>query len=184
MPAVSAGGRVLYFTAFGALAAGGTRYTDKGSAGRPVNVYRYDAEGHRVGFVATVDTFDLQHETQCGTGIILEEPVEVGEDAAPCAITNWYTTPDGRYALFGDSLPVGSNNVAANGCAEWELPSTQGHTDGRCTELYRYDAAEPTSATNPVCVSCGSGEADSAGNAQFARSADPGPAAGPVRRDV
>ena len=101
---------------------------------------------------------------------------------APCALTNWYTTPNGRYLLFGDSLQVGANNVAADGCAEAALPSTQGEVDGRCTELYRYDAqAAERGETPSLCVSCGSQEANSAGNAEFARSADYGPAAGPVR---
>ena len=99
-----------------------------------------------------------------------------------CHETDWYTTPDGRYLLFGASVPVDGENAVAGGCGEGSLPSTQASRDGRCAELYRYDVGAAERGEGAVvCVSCGSGEADAAGNAEFARSAPGGPAVGAVR---
>jgi hypothetical protein len=183
VPAVSADGSTVYFTAFGVLAPGATRYASADQSGTqgPVNLYRYDTLSHRTSFVAPADTADFSNEPECETSISAEQGISSAW-TAPCSKANWYATPDGRFLLFGDSLQVGSNNVAEDGCAERSLPSTQHALDGRCSELYRYSAAAAEAGEQAVvCVSCGSGGADSAGNAQFDRSASNGPASSVVQ---
>jgi hypothetical protein len=176
VPAVSADGSTVYFTAFDALAPGGVSYATVGQkGGEPVNLYRYDTVRHNTSFVAPVATLDFSDEPECETLIKAEAGVS-SNWTAPCAKAGWYTTPDGRFLLFGASLPIHGYNEAANGCAEPSLPSTQGVDDGRCSELYRYSAAAAEAGEQAiVCVSCGSGSADSAGNARFDRSASNGP---------
>jgi hypothetical protein len=188
VPAASADGSTVYFTAFSVLAPGATRYATHGQGtGGSVNLYRYDTLSHSTSFVAPVGTGDFAVEPECETGISAEGPIagEPGASSAwtaPCSTPNWYATPDGRFLLFGDSLRVGANNVVADGCAELSLPSTQGEVDGRCTELYRYSEAAAEAGGQALgCVSCGSGGADSAGNAQFDRSASKGPASSVVQ---
>jgi hypothetical protein len=186
VPAVSADGSTVYFTAFSVLAPGATRYatTEQSGTHGPVNLYRYDTLSHSTSFVAPVDTADFSNEPQCETFISAEQGFSSAW-TAPCSDANWYTTPDGRYLLFGDSLQVGSNNVAEDGCAELSLPSTQHALDGRCSELYRYSAeAAERGEQATVCVSCGSEGpqgADEAGNAQFDRSASNGPSSSVVQ---
>jgi hypothetical protein len=180
VPAVAAEGTAVYFTAFSTLASGGTRDQLPGGGGEPsaeVNLYRYDTETQRTSYVATVETIDYGG---CGTGIDAEEGFESDHDL--CDDMNWYTAPDGRYLLFGASLKIEGYNAAANGCAERSLPRTQALVDGRCAELYRYSApAAERGEQAIVCVSCGSGGADAAGNAEFARSVLEGPDSGPPR---
>ena len=191
VPAVAADGYSVYFTAFGVLAPGGAPYpAHYPLGGNPfgvaqdengqVNLYRYDAETHRTSYVATVDTLDYSDETECGTFITPEKGNE--GTTGLCDKTEWYTTPDGQYLLFGASLPIDGYNAEANGCAERGLPATQAFEDGRCEALYRYSAPAAEQGEQPiVCVSCGSAEADAAGNAEFARSTLEGPDSGPPR---
>jgi sugar lactone lactonase YvrE len=165
VPAVSADGNAVYYTAFGVLAAGGTQQTPTptGKEGK-VNVYRYRSGAASTSYVATVDTQDFRSETVCGSEI-------AGlSDVGRCSEADWYTTPDGRFLLFGASLPVAGFNTQRDGCA-FHLPFSQGGFDGSCSELYRYDAAAAENGVQPiVCVSCGPSGADAVGNAEFARS--------------
>ena len=177
VPAVSADGSTVYFTAAGVLATGGTNYPTVGQAvaSGPINLYRYDTVNDSTSYVATVDTLDFSNETECRTSIQAEAGV-TSEYTVPCALANWYATPDGGFLVFGASLPVAGYNKTAAGCAEQTLPSTQAGSDGRCTEIYRYDAgAAERGERAVVCVSCGSSEADAAGNAEIARSGSNGP---------
>ena len=185
VPAVSADGSAVYFTAFSVLAHGATRYATHGQGGGgAVNLYRYDTSSHRTSFVAPVETADFTDQPDCETLISVEQGFSSAW-TAPCSNANWYTTPDGRFLLFGDSLRVDGYNVAADGCAEISLPQTQGDSDGRCSEVYRYDAlAAEAGQTSVVCVSCGSEGpegADAAGNAEFDRSPSNGPASSVVQ---
>jgi hypothetical protein len=184
VPAVAAEGSSVYFTAFGVLAPGGTPYPvpskEAHQSDAPVDLYRYDTETQRTSYVATVDTLDYSDEAECMEGISPE--TGVGSFNGNCDEPNWYTTPDGRYLLFGSSTPIDGYNAVAGGCAERGLPQTQALEDGRCLELYRYDAGAAERGEQAiVCVSCGSAEADAAGNAEFTRSALEGPALGPPR---
>ena len=179
VPAVAASGSAVYFVAYSDLAEGATKYEQKvGVDGNvepgPVNVYRYDTETASTSYVGAIDNQDLPDEPECYA------PEQ--EAGGPCTTANWYTTPDGRYLLFGASTEIEGYNAAADGCAERSLPVTQGVADGRCAELYRYSAQAAAKGEQPVvCVSCGPGEADAAGNAEFARSGLGGPALGAVR---
>ena len=184
VPAVSADGSAVYFTAFRVLANGATAEPPKenGEEGR-VNVYRYDTLHGTTSYVATVRTLDYSKEPEC-VDIQPEFPVS-GTGAGPCSYVDWSTTPNGEFLLFGASVPVGGYNVEAGVCAE-PLPFTQevGFKE-RCHELYRYDAELPVSegqagvANNPVCVSCGPGGVDHQGDAEFARSDPAGATAAP-----
>jgi hypothetical protein len=174
-PVVSANGAAVYFAASGALAEGVSTYPPiTGEGGNPINVYRYDTASGSTSYIARIAEADSEHPAEC------QSRVEGG--AGPCTVTNWYATPDGRFLLFGSSLPVGGDNTLAGGCAERSLPGTQGVGDGRCLELYRYDAqAAEDGLQAVVCVSCGSSAADAAGSAEFARSRPGAPALGAVR---
>ena len=174
VPAVANDGSAIYFTAFNALASGGKHETPAGNGEEgEVNVYRYNTENGTTNYVATVDTKDFMDEAECAS--VMRPLADIG----PCATVNWYTNPDGQYLLFDSSLPIGGNNLAVNGCQT--LPSEQGAGDGRCQELYRYDASAVESGGQAlVCVSCGPGNVDSVGSAEFARSATTEPTAGVV----
>jgi len=174
VPAVAAQGGAVYFTAFGALAKGATPQTEVpyeglGSFG-PVNLYRYQPAGEGVpagiSYVATVGAED--HGGSC-------------RRFAPCSRGDWYTTPDGAYLLFGDSQPVDGYNEGA-GC-DAETPEGQGaNEEGRCMELYRYDAGAAVRGERPlVCVSCDPDGVHPSQNAQFGRSASAAAFAGAVR---
>jgi hypothetical protein len=178
VPAVSADGSTVYFTAFAALTSGSTQYTPvTENENGPVNVYRYDAKSASVSYVARVDSLDTDHQAACANRL-----GGVLGDAGPCTELNWYATPDGRYLLFDASLPIEGYNAVAGGCGEPVLPGVGGFGDGRCAELYRYDAeAGKNGGQAIVCVSCGSTAADAEGNAEFARSAPEGPALSGVR---
>ncbi len=172
-PVISRDGTVAYFSAFHALAEGATPQTPHSNilAGE-VNVYRYDTTSGVTSYIAAVNTQDYVDEPTCAD--------ELGQESGPCTTEEWYTTPDGQYLLFDSSIPTdGYNSGPRTSCAE-PLPYTESIGDGRCSELYRYDALAGEDG-NPrlVCVSCGPGEADYEGNAQFDRSATKGPAAGP-----
>jgi hypothetical protein len=166
-PAVAANGSAVYFMAFEALATGAkTEPTvGEGQAGA-VNVYRYQTTSETTSYVATVDNRDYS-----------DQPCKVR--GAVCSQADWYASPDGRYLLFGSTLPIGVYNTAADTCPE-TIPFDSHGARSRCSELYRYDAlAAEQGERGVVCVSCGSGGADGEGNAEFARSAVEEPWSGP-----
>jgi hypothetical protein len=167
VPAVSANGSAVYFSATGVLA--------EGAAHGGINVYRYDTGSDTTSYVATVNGADYNGQPTC-----INELAEVG--TGPCTKANWYATPDGGYLLFSDSVPTdGYNSGPQTSCTE-PLPFTEALGDGRCSELYRYDAAAAGNGEQPVvCVSCGPGNEDYEGNAEFTRSASYQAASGPVQ---
>jgi len=178
VPAISTDGSTVYYTAFNVLADGAIQRIppnggeDVNSHEGEVNVYRYDSAGLDTSYVAAVETRDYTDQPHCAA---FEEKTYVG----PCSAADWYTTPDGRFLLFGASIPVAGFNTAKAGCTQL-LPFEQNFSDGRCSELYRYDAAAADAGEQAfVCVSCGAGGVDSAGNAEFARSATLDSAAAP-----
>ncbi len=157
VPAVSAEGTAVYFTAFGALAKDSKSYT-RGE--ELVNLYRYDTSAKTTTYVATVSTADY---TTAGDFATADDPS-----------ANWYTTPDGRYLLFATSRELTDYHTAGP-CAT--LPDNGGNGNGHCDELYRYDSA----TGELVCVSCNPGGLPPVSHAEFGRSAYVSPAAGPVR---
>ena len=72
VPAVSTEGAVVYFTAFSVLAPGATDYEPSWGETSRVNLYRYDTETGRVGYVTTVSGKDFSDESECGTYIAVE----------------------------------------------------------------------------------------------------------------
>jgi hypothetical protein len=133
---VAAQGTAVYFNASDALAPGAP------STG---GVYRYDTQTGVTSYVASAAGWEGTSRGDSGGC------PSVGE-VAPCSITNWYTTPDGRYALF----------------------------IGPTGQLERYDGqAAEEGEPALVCVSCAAGGVEAGG--EFARSATIGPADGPVR---
>jgi hypothetical protein len=182
VPAVAAEGTAVYFTANGVLAsnqgAGGAHASPDncervgGNETGGCNLYRYDTVTQRTSYVATVAGEDYDDQGQCGDGAVIE-------NIGPCSKADWYTTPDGEYLLFGSSLPIEGYNDVPDNCTE-ALPFEQSQAKGSCSELYRYDAQAAEAGEQAlVCVSCGPGGADAAGNAEFARSATDEPSASP-----
>jgi hypothetical protein len=168
VPAISADGTAVYYTAFAALAKGAQTLTPQHVAGEqvPVNLYRYDVEDGTTTYVTTVGTDDYPYQAlQCSVADELPR--------AQCAQANWYTTPSGRYLLFASTTEV-THYHTTGPC---EVPDSDGSHDGHCDELYRYD-----SATNEItCVSCDPSGDPPVSNALFARSAPDQPASGPVQ---
>jgi hypothetical protein len=168
VPAISADGSAIYFTASGRLTAAAPAVS-----GEQVNLYRYDTNTANTVYVATL-----------GKGSYYPN---AGEESAQIALTpeaSWYTTPNGRYLLFATSSeipPVGYNTVEASGA---HCPSVEALAapDGHCTELYRYDSGAAEKHEEPiVCVSCNPSGAPPVSNALFGRSAlSITPSAGPV----
>jgi hypothetical protein len=177
VPAVAAEGADVYFTAFNVLANGGSREKHAAnSEDSAVNVYRYDTTSGATSYLATVDTEDYTDQERCAAGADFGVALDF---IGPCSEADWYTTPNGEYLLFGASLPIHGYNEAEHGCTQL-LPFEANENDGRCSELYRYDVgAAERGEQSIVCVSCGPGNADAAGNAEFARSATVEAAASP-----
>jgi hypothetical protein len=179
VPAVSASGASVYFTAFGALASGAQPLKEENGSSGLVNLYRY-ASGVTtyIGAVGVNDYMDKYGS--CATFAKFQGP-----SRALCPVASWYTTPDGRYLLFSSWHEQTSYDTAGPTCDF--LPASEGGSNGHCTETYRYDAALPVSegkagvANNPVCVSCNRSGAPPRSNALFSRSALAGTTSGPVR---
>jgi hypothetical protein len=89
VPAVSANGNAVYFTAFGSLAPGASPFERQETV---VNLYRYDTSSGQTSYVGAVSAgWDKTHN-------VLQPGPEIVGALAPLA--DWYTTPDGRYLLF------------------------------------------------------------------------------------
>ena len=89
--------------------------------------------------------------------------VRVTPPEALCPNRDYYTTPDGRYLLFGSDQQL--TPEAHNASSSCHVAGSQGFT-GTCTELYRYDAQ----AKSLLCVSCNPSGAVPTANALFTRS--------------
>jgi cell division septation protein DedD len=130
VPAISSDGSTVYFMASGQLA-----------AGAPVGggLYRYDTNTGVTRYVSA------------GGGYPGFQPGEWygGHVALTVRENNWYTTPEGRFLLFGSAENITGYN-------------SNGHT-----ELYRYDSSDGSI----VCVSCDPNGAPPISDALFSRSA-------------
>ena len=187
VPAVSAGGSEVYFTAFGALAPGAPTLNVENLGS--VNLYRYDTEISRTVYVATVTTLDYPDNNLAAWEGHAHMNIDNG-GAALETRANWYTTPDGRYLLFAarSEPPDGYSTIEA-GMGDCPVYSTEHSAPlGHCSEVYRYDTELPVSQdkpgvpNNPVCVSCDPSGALPVSNAFFATTAaSEAPAGGAVR---
>jgi hypothetical protein len=189
VPAISADGSAVYFTANGVLAsnsgAGGAHAAPgancvsiegEGSC----NLYRYDTVSGATAYVATVSRYDYpdtEVTNQWWPEAHLPNEVALSPNA------NWYTTPDGDYLIFATSRELTGYSTAAASSQDCRLlPGSQGAQNGHCDELYRYHfEPESESRGSLACVSCNPSGALPVSNALFTRSAPSGPAAGPVR---
>jgi hypothetical protein len=157
VPAVSADGSAVYFTAFGKLTANAPP-----SGGGSVDLYRYDTDSGTTTYVATVEESDYPSDVADRWWSLSTGKGELGLDPA----ANWYTTPDGRYLVFASRADLTGYDTSAASSAE--CPGVDGAApNGHCTEVYRYDSADGSLA----CVSCDPSGAAPTSNAQFARSA-------------
>jgi hypothetical protein len=163
VPAVSADGSAVYFSADGVLAHGaqpGHCSTDRTST---CNLYRYDTATNAITYIATVNAIDLGDQSYTSIGVNSR--------------SNSYTTPGGRYALFASSRALTGYSTARASSSDCRgLPDTQGESNGHCDELYRYDSA----TAGLTCVSCNPSGAPPVSNALFDRSVFESPA-GPPR---
>jgi hypothetical protein len=171
VPAISAQGTAVYFTAFGELVPGLPGLTSEESY-----LYRFDVATNTTSYVATVNQQDYPNN-DVGAWI---SAAGYPSDVALTTAANWYTTPDGNYLLFSSSRELSSNYSTAN--SECVLPAKQDARNGHCYELYRYHY-EPGAegGTNVICVSCNPSGAPPVSDAEIARSAPQNPAAGAVR---
>ncbi|HTR79054.1 MAG TPA: hypothetical protein VMH39_13130 [Gemmatimonadaceae bacterium] len=170
VPAVSADGAAVYFTASGALANGATAYPVPsgpagGGAGTPINLYRYDTVTGATTFVTTVgqDYPDNEIEGAWYKWVALQPS------------GNWYTTPDGRYLLFATQIEqAGYDNAGM--CP---VPGRGEPGIHRCDEVYRYDAT----SGSLICLSCDPSGAAPVSDALFSRSMEDSqlPSAGSTR---
>lgn len=170
VPAVSADGKAIYFTAIGRLVSGAPSVGPE-----QANLYRYATDTQTTTYVATVNRADYAR----GSAVQW-----IGEIAlVPSA--NWYTTPNGRYLLFATARELaGFSTVEASpGDCPFENFGEGSGLVGHCAEVYRY-SVEAAEHNEPalICVSCDpSGELPTS-NSEFAsRSASTGPADPPIR---
>jgi hypothetical protein len=184
VPAISANGAAVYFTAFGALAPGATALKDEN--GGPVNLYRYDTTRGTTVFVARVSKRDYP-STEAGG---LASAAGLEGEVALASNANWYTTPDGAYLMFDSVNGLTSYNTEESQEAKDalgrlcpELDSGGLAPSGHCNEVYRYHyEPESPSGGSLICVSCDPSAAPPISNAFFAHSTGlDGPASPPVR---
>jgi hypothetical protein len=154
VPAISADGSTVYFTASGRLTAGAPASIGGGEA----DLYRYDTNTHMTVYIATVSRNDYPTESLSGWG---PTPwVALIPDA------EWYTTPDGRYLLFATKSDLTGYSTAE--ASPGDCPEPNGlPAHGHCQEVYRYDSATGELA----CLSCNPSGAPPTSNASFADSA-------------
>jgi hypothetical protein len=167
--AVSSDGSAVYFTAFGALAAGASALPDPAGDGFPVNLYRYDTLTGRTTYIAQVSKsgfpaaqFGEPSGNWTGTLFGGEGYTLKAENVALTPDANWYATGNGQFLVFASKTPItGFDNIkppgvscdAKTGEVAEDEPEKEGGFGYRCTELYRYDAA----SNETVCVSCAGG---------------------------
>jgi hypothetical protein len=185
VPAVSADGSAVYFTAMGALT-----HVAPATTGKEEDLYRYDTNSRVTTYIATVDRRDYPSNAEGKWwGEALPEGVALATSAS------WDVSSDGRYLVFATTRAISSfDNHEANHEAGYEdcpvFENQDKATIGRCSEVYRYDAALPVSegspsvADNPVCVSCDPSGAKPVSDAFFGHSAGPQLPAGPSVRAV
>ncbi|HWY17943.1 MAG TPA: hypothetical protein VNY27_04440 [Solirubrobacteraceae bacterium] len=178
VPAVSADGSAVYFTASGQLTAGAPA-----TSGQQINLYRYDTAKNSTVYVATISKRDYPQGNDSWWSRAPALPTAV----ALVPEASWYTTPDGRYLLFAsESELTGYSTVDHSAherhprCPLFGMDRSEEFT-GHCRVLYRYHY-EPESGLGIVCVSCNPSGAPPTSNALFGHPAGyKVPIAGPVR---
>jgi hypothetical protein len=154
VPAVAAEGSAVYFTSKQMLT------SDAPFPNGGVNLYRFDTQHETTVYVATISKEDYYYASAdvwwpyTGNKMALEAGAE------------WYTTPDGRYLVFGSTASVTGYNNSPAGSVLCYHPGGAGASSGGCQEIYRYDSV----TGSVVCVSCDPGGAKPVSNAQFGRS--------------
>jgi hypothetical protein len=160
--AISSDGSAVYFTAFGKLATGAS--TEAEQQYGPVNLYRYDTVTGKTTYIAQVGADEYPLEPgQSGAWYTGLFPTIHSEIVALATNADWYATANGRYLLFGSILPLTGYDNSAQ-CQNLFQGSSFGNTDGKCAEVYRYDATD----ASLICVSCAGGPP--VDNARFNRS--------------
>lgn len=143
-------GSAVYFAGFGQLAPGAPALASYSAGGTQVNLYRYDTTTGTTRYIATLNlgdgpqdlrTLDPENDSQ--------GPFDSDSES------DWYTTPDGRFLLFGSSADLTGYDPGTDCVTGMPLVSV-------CQELYRYDST----ASSLTCVSC-SGTSPAAGDAFF-----------------
>ncbi len=170
VPAISADGAAVYFTAAGRLTA-----IAPATVGEEVNLYRYDTRTDATTYVATINERDYPADNTGAWWHGPGQPNELPNGFALSPEANWNTTPDGRYLLFGSTRGLLGNSTAEAPGVHCVSPGYG--SDGHCSELYRYDSV----SGELVCVSCDPSGAPPASNAEIARSAPNLPASGSPR---
>ena len=179
--AVSSDGLVVYFTAFGDLASGGSALAPQpGEPFAPVNLYRYDTGTGKTTYIATLNAGDYplsvtgEDEGWSGSKVFGGRNAGYSESPGLSYEAEWYTTDDGEYLVFGTERPItGYDNAAAPVVrCQTEYP---GKIVPTCGELYRY----ASTTDSIVCVSCADGAPMD--DAMFARAALGTPASMPPR---
>jgi hypothetical protein len=171
--AVSKDGSAVYFTAWKALAPGAVALEEYPPGGEvdttPVNLYRYDTLTGKTTYIAQVGKKDYPPR-KGGVGDSWSDLYGVqstySEFPALGPESEWYTTGDGQYLVFGEQRPItGYDDVKAAGvrCVVPFDPGGDNVTStgtepgprGDCYELYRYNAnAAEDKEPSIVCVSC------------------------------
>jgi hypothetical protein len=184
--AISNDGSTVYFAAFGKLAEGASTLSQAANEkaqglvenGGGVNLYRYDTMTRKATYIAKINGND--YPLMPGE----YDPIWYGHaggaaqatEIALIADANWYTTANGRYLLFGSTVPLtGYDNTHAPAIKECQSLYTQLNSLPRCVELFRYSAA----GNSIVCVSCAGGAP--VADARFNLDALEVPDAGPLR---
>jgi hypothetical protein len=171
VPAVSADGSAVYFTALGQLVPGLPSLESEESY-----LYRFDVKTSTTTYVATVNQEDYPNNDASAWIFAAGFPSEVALTTA----ANWYSTPDGHYLLFSSSRELSSGYSTAH--RECVLPAKQGASNGHCYEMYRYHyEPETPGGGSVICVSCDPIGDLPVSNAEIARSAPQSPAGGSVR---
>jgi hypothetical protein len=175
VPAVSADGSAVYFTAVGQL----TESAPANIGETEVDLYRYDTATGATTYVATIDKRDYTADNTGGWWAGMGKGAIQGEVALDPE-ADWYATPNGRYLLFASTRELTGYSTAEAKVTSRDCPGFSGNaSNGHCDEVYRYDSANGGSL---ACVSCNPSGAAPTSNAFFGHSAGLGtPAAGPVR---
>lgn len=172
VPAIASTGDAVYFEAFGALAPGASA---RAEGEKLVNLYRYDTATGATSYISTLSTRDAPHADI--SRWFNEMPVEVAP--APQKAVSFYTTPDGRYLLFGSSRELTEYSTASSSPGCQSIPATQGgSSEGHCVEIYSYEAQ---TGKPPLCVSCNPSGEPPTSDASFDRSALEMPTSEPLR---
>jgi hypothetical protein len=178
VPAISADGTAVYFTATGRLTTAAPEITGERGVASLVNLYRYDTSTATTVYVATISSGDYPDNNVAAWWPGLGLFGEIARELSLASNANWYTTPDGRYLLFATTNELVGYSTAEASPRDCPRFDTQEPVFGHCDEVYRYDAADG----NIVCVSCDPSGAPPTSNAFFGHAAGPrGPAGGSVR---